>query len=159
MCKYDRRLAGVVAQDLAQIWWMRSSFERRRRQLAGAARRGAVVEALDDVDVLGHEADTRVSSRLSMRPLTVTIGSSTSLWPCSISVPREHRDLDRAVEVLEDEDRHLVALLGELAGQVGDHPAECNMRAVVALERLGDRRSRPCGAAPPRRRAADGRLT
>ena len=52
--------------------------------------------------------------------------------------PREHGALDRAVEVLQREDRHLVALLGELAGEPGDHPAEGDDGSVLTLERFGD---------------------
>ena len=37
---------------------------------------------------------------------------------------REHGHLDRRFEVLEHEHRHLVALLGELAGQPGDDAAD-----------------------------------
>ncbi len=51
---------------------------------------------------------------------------------------REHGDLDRCVEVLEDEHGHLVALLRELPGQVGDHTTEDDDRAVLALGSLCD---------------------
>ena len=100
---------------------------------------------------------TRVSSRLSTRPLTVTIGVVDQLVAELHQGPREHRDLDRAVEILEHEHRHLVALLGELAGHVGDDAAEHEHRAVLALGRLGDA---AVDLAAQRRldaRAADGR--
>ena len=44
--------------------------------------------------------------------------------------PRKDGDLDGTVEVFEDEHRHLVALLGELAGQVGDDAQERDQRAA-----------------------------
>ena len=68
---------------------------------------------------------------------------------------REDRDFDRAVEVLEDEHRHLVTLLGELAGHVGDDAAEHQHRAVLALGRLGDA---AVDLAPQRRLDAEQRV-
>ena len=51
----------------------------------------------------------------------------------------EHHHLDRALQVLEDEHGHQVALLGPLALQAGDHPADRALGAVVQVAELEDR--------------------
>ena len=53
--------------------------------------------------------------------------------------PWEQRHLDRRLEVLEHERRHLVALAGELPRQPGDHPADVHGGAVAQLGEVADR--------------------
>src|SRR6478609_666074 len=55
--QHDRRVAWVVAQDLAQLVDAQL-VERRGRQLEVQRRCVAAVEVLDHLDVLGHEPDT-----------------------------------------------------------------------------------------------------
>src|SRR6478735_3456297 len=135
--QHDRRVAWVVAQDLAQLVDAQL-VERRGRQLEVQRRCVAAVEVLDHLDVLGHEPDTAlvalVEAALHRDDLVVE-----QLVAVLHQRAREHRHLHRTAEVLQREDGHLVALLGELARQTGDHPADGEHAPVLAVERLGHR--------------------
>ncbi len=52
--------------------------------------------------------------------------------------PREHGHLDRRLEVFEDEHRHLVTLLGELARQIRDHATHFHLGAVLHLGQIDE---------------------
>ena len=142
-CRHDERVAGVLAQDALQALDPQL-VERRRRQPQPQRRRGTVASSPARTVMSGRSARTVTRPGLSRRPLTVTIRSSSSLWPCSVSVRGNTVTSIVAVEVLQHEHRHLVALLGELAGQVGDHAADHAPGRRRRDHRLGDRCCRPC---------------
>ena len=110
--------------------------ERRRRHLE-SQRGGRGIESFHDGDVERHEPDPHVVALVDPalhRHDRVVEQLVAELHEGS----REHRDFDGAVEVLENEHGHLVALLGELARHVGDDAAEDQHRSVLTLGRLGD---------------------
>jgi hypothetical protein len=100
-------------------------------------RGGTDLQVLDRGDVHGHEPDADIVALVDAT-LHRDDRVIDQLVPQLDQRPREHGDLHRAVQVLQHEDGHLVALLRELAGQVGDHAPQNQHRAVVTLERLGD---------------------
>ena len=67
-------------------------------------------------------------------PSRITTASSTSLWPCSVIVFGKTITSIEALQVLQGEHRHQVALLGPLALEAGDHAAD--RRASAPSSRL-----------------------
>ena len=154
--EHDDRVAGVVAQDPLEAL-DRQLVERRRREAQRAAAAPGPTSRPWSTSTRWQIRLTRASSRRSRRPLTATTRSSAELVAVLLQRPREQRDLDVRLEVLEHEHRHLVALLGELAGQPGDHAADVDGRRRRRARRGRRSTARPCAAAPPRRRTAGGR--
>ena len=115
-----------------------------RRGRGWAARKrsgggGVLGRALRAPGCPGAIRPNRDSSRLSRRPLTATMMSSSSLWPCSCSMRGNTVTSIVASRSSSTNTAIWSPRLGELAAQPGDHAADQHLGAVLELVEVGDR--------------------